>query len=612
MFKILVFLNFFLLLNFLKFISPEKIFADESFFVDAKIEYKFSEEGKANVTNTITIQNKEDYLYAQSFVFTISGLNPQNIKAFEGGVKLPLFRETKDGETILKINFPEPMVRKKTLRTLVITYEDNSLASKRGDVWEIVIPRLSNPEEFRKYLIELNVPKTFGDEAFLFPEASRLNKDGRISYFFEKDDLKNSTISLVFGKSQFYSFSLTYHLKNSSFLPGEVQIAIPPDTSYQKVYIQKIDPAPKNVFADEDGNWMASYRLMPRLKKDVKVEGVIQVFAKPLKITPNTSVPSFNLNQTQYWQTGDPEIKRISSKLKNPEEIYYYVINALSYDYNRVSPDTQRLGAIEALRNPTKATCTEFTDLFIALARASGIPAREINGFAYSENPNLQPLSLVTNVLHSWPEYWDETKSTWVAVDPTWGATANTDYFEKFDLKHITFVIHGKDPVLPNAPGTYKFGDDPKNDILVEIGKVPEKPKENIQINIRPVNILPFFKQTFKITIQNIGNTAFYNLETSVNINDKLLSSFSHQIVPPFAKIEKQIDVPTGFLASKFPDRLGVNTYKSEFYLPLDKKSIIFSQLLGILLILFIILSFIFIIYISKKRFFLKSLKIKA
>jgi len=60
----------------------------------------------------------------------------------------------------------------------------------------------------------------------------------------------------------------------------------------------------------------------------------------------------------------------------------------------------------------------EFTDLFIALSRAAGIPAREINGFAYTDDIRLRPLDLVTDMLHAWPEYYDEEKESGHLLTP--------------------------------------------------------------------------------------------------------------------------------------------------------------------------------------------------
>jgi hypothetical protein len=57
--------------------------------------------------------------------------------------------------------------------------------------------------------------------------------------------------------------------------------------------------------------------------------------------------------------------------------------------------------------------CTEHTWLFVALARAAGIPARPAYGLAYVEGPHRR------FAYHAWVEV--EIDGRWVEVDPTWG-----------------------------------------------------------------------------------------------------------------------------------------------------------------------------------------------
>ena len=112
------------------------------------------------------------------------------------------------------------------------------------------------------------------------------------------------------------------------------------------------------------------------------------------------------------------------------------------------------MGALSALNNPTSAVCLEFTDLFVALSRAAGIPAREIDGYAYTNNAHDRPLSLTEDVLHAWPEYYDFDKKAWIMVDPTWGnTTGGIDYFNALDFDHIAFVIKGENSGYPIPAG---------------------------------------------------------------------------------------------------------------------------------------------------------------
>jgi len=62
--------------------------------------------------------------------------------------------------------------------------------------------------------------------------------------------------------------------------------------------------------------------------------------------------------------------------------------------------------------------CTEFSDLFTALARARGIPARSVRGWVLRDPTTLR---------HQWSEVWLPRRG-WTAFDPTWGASRSADF----------------------------------------------------------------------------------------------------------------------------------------------------------------------------------------
>ena len=68
--------------------------------------------------------------------------------------------------------------------------------------------------------------------------------------------------------------------------------------------------------------------------------------------------------------------------------------------------------------------CNEHTVLYVALARALGLPARTAVGLVYLNG---------SFFYHAWPEVW---LGEWVAVDPTFGQYPA-------DASHIRFVIGG-------------------------------------------------------------------------------------------------------------------------------------------------------------------------
>jgi len=60
--------------------------------------------------------------------------------------------------------------------------------------------------------------------------------------------------------------------------------------------------------------------------------------------------------------------------------------------------------------------CTEYSQLFVTLARAAGLPARDVSGFVYNGNDQNPMLSG-----HAWVEVMIDGQ--WIGMDPTWGET---------------------------------------------------------------------------------------------------------------------------------------------------------------------------------------------
>jgi len=590
----LIFLLFLIIFLFFS----KKIYAVFNFNVVVNAEYFIEENGKTKVTNSFSIRNNTSDFYTKSYLLKIEGFIPKNLKAFENGKELSTFYEKKEDLISIRIEFPEPVVGKGKERNFIVTYEQDSFATKIGEVWEINLPKLTDSKVYDQFNVTLSIPKSFGEEAYILPEPRESEqKEGRKIYKFRKEDIEKTGITANFGKFQVFSFTINYHLENSSNKQRVEKIALPPDTSTQEVYYYNIDPIPSKVSVDEDGNWIASYKLSSRQKILVKLSGSVSIFAKPRRfLEPSPSTLLENIKPTDYWQSDDPIITNIAKSFSSPKDIYNYITTNLNYNYDRVKPNAERLGAVRAILSPKDAICMEFTDLFIALARAKGIPAREINGYAYSENPKIQPLSLVADVLHSWPEYWDNESATWIPIDPTWGATSGGDFFSKLDLRHFAFVIHGKNPLEPISPGSYKLGSNPQKDVFVSIGENKPKIQRKLDIDIKYPKHFELFKKTAKIVVVNSGGSALYNSTVQVIFDEESVYSEYFPVIPPFASLEKEIKIPIGIFGTKAPKSAKILAYRAEKSLPTHKTQLVIYQLLLLTLILCSIL-----IYLSYK-----------
>lgn len=79
--------------------------------------------------------------------------------------------------------------------------------------------------------------------------------------------------------------------------------------------------------------------------------------------------------------------------------------------------------AVQVLES-RRGDCNEHTVLFVALARALGLPARSAVGLVYLDGAFFY---------HAWPEVW---LGQWVAVDPTFGQVPA-------DAAHLRFIVGG-------------------------------------------------------------------------------------------------------------------------------------------------------------------------
>lgn len=156
---------------------------------------------------------------------------------------------------------------------------------------------------------------------------------------------------------------------------------------------------------------------------------------------PSTLLASYRLNErTRYFRerfqaelAEEPLLQvnnrlivnlavRIAGNSRDPrvvaERINRWVHDSIAKEITVTVPS-----ALQVLRD-RRGDCNEHTQLYVALARAAGIPARVATGLAYVNGKFYY---------HAWPEVW---LRDWVAVDPTFGQFPA-------DAAHLRFVSGG-------------------------------------------------------------------------------------------------------------------------------------------------------------------------
>lgn len=624
-------LSLLLFANYLPLALP--IFAADSlltsmpeFSTTYDVTYDIEGDGTTLVTEKVILKNLTSQYFATQFKLTIGATQISDIKASDSSGPLETKLEQKDTSTIITAKFNQQVVGVNKEFPWTLQFKSKDFAQKLGRVWEITVPRIAAGSNIAKYDVTLSVPQSFGDPTLINPTPLKSSTNfGRTFVTFNKDQLQNNGVSASFGQTQVFDFDLTYNLESTSLVPFLTNIALPPDTNYQDVIFTRIEPKPLQVSVDDDGNYLAWYRLNRNQKISVQVTGSAKIYSNPQIKNPSLpgSLRNKYLNPAKYWESDNQIIKtKLSEILGNDPSnnnldkarlIHRWVANNLKYNPQRLTDsDIERLGAVTALTNPSSAVCMEFTDLFIALARAAGIPARELDGFAYTSNNKLRPSSLTKDILHAWPEIWDD-KRGWIMIDPTWeNTTGGVDYFDKLDLDHFVFAVKGISSESPSPAGSYKYlGKDSKN-VKVTLSDSDFTWKPQLEMNYISSNpLIAGFPNKIKIRLINLGSS--YQPPSDFSINSSSLIILDPQSkklgpIPAFGYEELVFNTRTASFLDNFQDilniKVGNQTFKKEVSVRPLVNSAFFSYLAGGFLgLLFLIYFVILGRFIYRRRF---------
>lgn len=136
--------------------------------------------------------------------------------------------------------------------------------------------------------------------------------------------------------------------------------------------------------------------------------------------------PALELGATPLIQADDPRIVRVAREVAGGETDPVLVARKLSdWVYHALEKEvTLSVPSAVQVLEARRGDCNEHTALYIALARALGLPARTAVGVVYLDGRFFY---------HAWPEVWLDG---WVAMDPTFGQAPA-------DASHLRFLVGG-------------------------------------------------------------------------------------------------------------------------------------------------------------------------
>ena len=559
------------------------IFAAEEFSTSYDVSYDVGVDGITHVIEKVTLKNLTSQYYATQFSLTIGATQISDISASDPAGPLEVTQEQKGTATTINVKFNQQVAGFGKELPWTLSFKSKDFASAQGKIWEVTLPKIVSTSNLENYNVTLSVPTLFGPPTSISPNPKKQTSSfDKLFLTFSKDQLSQSGVSANFGDKQLFDFDLSYHIENLNLVPAITNITLPPDTEYQDVVYTSINPEPENVTVDNDGNYLAWYKLNRNQRLDVRVAGSAKLYISSKVKNPKLDplLKQKYLQADKYWDKDHPAIKtRLSeilgssppvSNLEKAKLIHRFVVNNLKYDSSRLSGNNiERLGAITALANPASSVCMEFTDLFIALARAAGIPTRELNGYAYTANPTLRPLSLTQDILHAWPEFYDEEKG-WIMTDPTWeNTTGGVDYFNKFDLNHFVFVVKGLSSELPAPAGSFKYTGEESQDVKVNfaVEDFLGKPQINVIVG-SPNPIIAGLPGKIKVKVSNLGNAVQQNSTLGITTGRLTLldeSTGNTGPIPAFGHGEFEYNIRTRSLLENYNDVIEVTAAGQKF-----------------------------------------------
>ncbi len=437
----------------------------QNFSIKLHSTYTVTATGRTLVEQKFTITNKTPELFVSKYGIVVSSTNLSNVEITHNGKALEPSISKNKGQTSIGVTFADPVVGEGKSNELIIHYSDQDLALISGKILEINIPKLSDHYQYQNYQLELRVPSIFDTPSRINPSNFALRQDGDYNVI-TYNDLGEQSVSAIFGHKQLFDLKLNYYLHNPTSQTALTQITLPPETPHQKVHYLHLEPMPKDIKEDQDGNFIATYEIPANNSFYVELLAQVTLTLNPDPLIAFSPVLPDHLQEQKFWEISHQSIAAASEPLESVKSIYDFTVDTLHYTSRPIDQNFDRLGAAAALRetNLFEATCQEFTDLFIALARQKNLAARRLVGIAYSNNEELRPSNLTGDILHTWPEFYDSEEQAWQRVDPTWEkTTGGVDYFNNFDLNHIVLAINGVSSTLPYPAGSYLGEADEQN-----------------------------------------------------------------------------------------------------------------------------------------------------
>lgn len=457
-----------------------------TYTVDSKEEVLVTETRKVtNNSNSSLISGNNNEIFQ---IVVISGNNDRledsflSAEAYVNG-QIVQFEKGNMSEDSIEIVVPyNTAVGTGETRTFDVRYTNYGLSEQNGALLDIFAPGFSDNFQFQTnntvftFKTRVLVAKNLGEINFAVPN-SKLKSTNPVyyEYSFPQESLIGTNIWVQIGTTQYFGFTLTQHVTASETVNkgyyNEYNLVIPRDIIEsevtQKVYFNTFNPPPKHVIQDEEGNLIATFKILSSEDAIITITGFAEVSKTGFDVTTENSgtlsqIDSYTyaryLAPAAYWEVDAPEIQQLANELKGTEtnvyeilEIDYdHIVDTIDYSEVKRFGINERQGALKTLQGGA-AVCMEYSDLYLSVARAQGIPTRAAFGFGYDPR-----LGEDEQEAHQWVQSYIPEQDKWISIDVTWGESGPA--LIGGDLNHFYTHVAVTDPDTPPSVQRTSYG----------------------------------------------------------------------------------------------------------------------------------------------------------
>jgi len=325
----------------------------------------------------------------------------------------------------------------------------------------------------------------------------------------------------------------------------------------ERIYVDETQISP-TISRTEDNSWttVSVGDISEGSSKTISVTQTLKVSAVEFSINPSAvgtyfppDVQTYTSPISGLFESDNPAIQALANQIVGNETNPYLKAkrifeNVIAYlQYERQTEEHSALWAY----NSKKGDCTEFSNMFIALARAVGIPVKAVSGFGYLPLYSLASASTsVTGIGHAWaiaylPNYG------WVPVDAVWPEGVGS--FGELDYDHIVGATTSGNDVVKNGR-IYWPGPGDTSYTWTYVGTRPTvnltwggqiAPEVFIEPTLSTASVVQDSILKFYVTVKNSGRQNVTNLQVELSADNTYFEVPAAQSISSLAAGNNQV-----------------------------------------------------------------------